>query len=105
MRARHNFLPALFLAVLFWISWFVVIFDFAPEIRTYFPFFLSLFFALTLTLALILANTRRAFFVSAGIIAFLILRLFELANYLNLILILSFFLSLEIYFSCRRTAS
>ena len=105
MKTRHNFLPALFLAVLFWISWLVIIFGFAPDLRTYFPFFLSLFFALTLTLALILANTRQAFFVSAGVIAFLILRLFELANYLNLIFILSFFVSLEIYFSRRRTAS
>jgi len=68
-----------------------------PE--TYFLFFLNLFLALFFTLAVFLANSRKGFIVTLGIIIFLILRLFGLGNLLNALLIIATIFSLEYYFT------
>jgi hypothetical protein len=102
MRFKHrrNFLPALILACLFWTALTLVIFNTSPEEKfSLLVFFCTLFGALTLTLALLFGNTRRAFLLTLGVIIFLVFRLLEMANTLNLILLFGTLLSLEIYFS------
>jgi len=111
MRRRQNLLPTLILAILFWLSWLYLLFFTSPEdsfdcslfvVRcSLILFFITLSCALTLTLALIFGNTRRGFLLTLGIIGFLILRMFDLAHYLNLALLIGILLSLEIYFSKR----
>jgi len=113
MRRRKNFFPTLLLAVLFWLSWFYIVFFTSPE-----DFFdcslfavrcsLTLFFpvlglALFLTLSLVLANTRRGFLMTLGVIGFLILRLLDSAHYLNLILLVGTLISLELYCGSKRS--
>ena len=68
----------------------------------YFPFFLNLFFALFFTLAIIFVNCRRGFLIALGITVFLILRLFELDNVLNAILITGLVFALDCYFTHHR---
>ena len=104
MRRRKNFFPTLLLAVIFWIGWLYIVFSVSPENTTYhiphtICFFFALFLALFLTLSLVLANTRRGFLMTLGVIGFLILRLLDSAHYLNLILLAGILFSLEIYLS------
>jgi len=100
LKHRRNFLPALILTCLFWVAFGLIIFYVSPEERfSLLPFFFALFGALTLTLALLFGNTRRAFLLTLGIALFLVFRLLEMANPLNLILLFGTIFSLEIYFS------
>ena len=106
MRRRKNFLPTLLLTTLFWLFWFYIFFFVSPQNTTYhiphiIYFFTTLFVALTLTLALLFGNTRRGFLITLGIIGFLILRMYDLAHYLNLVLLIGFLISLEFCFSKR----
>jgi len=108
MRRRKNFFPTLLLAIIFWIGWFYIVFSISPEDITYYIphtiyFFLALFLALFLTLSLVLANTRRGFLATLGVIGFLILRLLDSAHYLNLILLGATLLSLEFYCGSKRS--
>jgi len=65
----------------------------------YLPFFLNFFLALFLTLAIVFANSRRGFLFSLGVVVLLILRLFQLGNILNAILITTLVLTLDYYFT------
>lgn len=65
----------------------------------YLPFFLNLFLALFFTLAVIFASSRRGFLISSGVTFFLILRVFQIGNILNAILITAFVFTLDYYFT------
>lgn len=112
-QRRRNFLPALIINILFWLSWFYVIFKIPPDLQkqlifgqqelsiplAYFFFFLSLLFSLSLTLAFVFSNSRRGFFLSLFICGILLLRLIKQAHFLNLLLLGGIFACLEVYFS------
>lgn len=98
-QRRKNFLPTLLLVLFFWLGLGWIIFWVRPE--SFFPitiFFIFFFCALFLTSALILANSRRGLLVALGLTAFLILRYHQLANFLNLCLLLGILFFLELFY-------
>ncbi|TSC53731.1 MAG: hypothetical protein LiPW16_312, partial [Microgenomates group bacterium LiPW_16] len=52
-------------------------------------------------LSLLLANSRRGFLLAAGFVVFLLLRVLKIAHFLNLILLVSILVSLELYLKKR----
>lgn len=108
-RQRKNFLATLVLIIFFWLTLGLMIWLIEPELikdilipNFYLPFFINIFLALFFTLAVIFTNSRRGFLSSLGIIIFLILRLYRLDNLLNIILIISFIVVLEFYFTGKK---
>jgi hypothetical protein len=100
LRRRKNFLPTLILALIFWglLAW--LIYTHPPSSNfIIIAFFILFFLALFLTSALLFANSRRGLFLALFVIIFLLFRYHHLANPLNIIILLSIFLSLEIFFS------
>jgi hypothetical protein len=65
----------------------------------YLPFFLLFLAAAFFTLAVIFANSRRGFLVALGLTVFLILRVYQLGNLLNLLLIIGIVVAINRYFS------
>lgn len=63
----------------------------------YLPFFVLFLPASFFTLALMLANTRRGLLASLGLTAYLVLRVYELGNVLNLVLILGIVIAIDRY--------
>jgi hypothetical protein len=105
-RKRKNYLPTLLLLLILWTLFLFLVFFIEPEMiknfpvpNLYLPFFLLLFVCLFFTFAVLFINTRRGLIVSMGIVFFLILRVFDLGNILNAILIAGFIISLEYYFT------
>ncbi|MGB9911535.1 MAG: hypothetical protein ACPLKP_02955 [Microgenomates group bacterium] len=99
-RKRKKIWPTLFLALIFWISWLLIVFKYPPSSDfLIFLFFLLLFLALFFSGALVFKNSRRGLFLASIIIIFLLFRLYHLANFLNIFLLLAIFVTLEIYFS------
>lgn len=95
---RKRFWPTLFLNLLFWTGWTYVFLNFSPENLFLIVLFLCLFFgAMGLTLALLLKNTLQGFILSGLVTIFLTLRLLKMANILNLVLLFSLFLTIELY--------
>jgi hypothetical protein len=93
-KSRKNYLPTLILVLVLWSLFFGMIFYVEPELvknvlvdGLYLPFFLLFIPACFFTLALVLGNTRRGFLVTVGLSIFLVLRVYELGNILNLLLI------------------
>jgi len=93
-KRRKNYLPSLALALVLWVLFFSMIVYVEPDLvkdvfvqGLYLPFFLLFIPACFLTLALMLGNTRRGFLITVGLTIFLLLRVFELGNVLNLFLI------------------
>jgi len=108
-RRRKNFLLTFILIVIFWAIFSFIIFFIEPEQvknfiipGAYLPFFVNLFLALFFTLSIIFNNTSRGFLVSIGIILFLILRLHDLGNLLNVFLIVGLILALEFLFTSKK---
>jgi len=121
---RRNFLPTFIVNLFLWLGLLLIILKLSPE-QTYkfqiLPggrqvlnfefqiysnivlFFLVLTLALTMTIALILGNTRRGFLLTLFIDGFLLLRLFKLTNWLTLVFLFLILLVFEIYFSRRKT--
>lgn len=97
-KKRKKFFLTLILALIFWIGWILFI-NFYPPNSNLWVFFLLLFFAVFLTTSLIFNNSRRGFFLSFFLILFLLFRYYKIATFLNIFLLLGFFLSLEVYFS------
>lgn len=97
---RKNFLASFFVSLLLWLSW-LTIFFFVPPEYTALPFvFLVLtFLAVLFTTALVFANTRRGLLIAGGMVVFMVLRYFEIGNYLNLLLLAGLLLSIEYYLS------
>ncbi|MBU0619319.1 hypothetical protein KKD62_03735 [Patescibacteria group bacterium] len=107
-RIKKSFIPTIFLAIFFWLSTGLIVFFLDPlSIKdilipgTYLPFFLVLAPALFFTWSLIFMNSRRGLLTTAGIILFLVLKLLKIGNFLNVILIASLIIALELSFSKR----
>ena len=101
-KRRKNFLPTLLLAIFCWGLWFWLVFSVPPTSNlALIAFYFSLFLALFLTAALAFANSRRGFLTATIIVCFLIFRYYQLANVLNLLLLLGIFLCLELYLAKR----
>ena len=107
-RRRKNFLPTFILIVFFWTSLGLMIFFVEPELikniiipNFYLLFFVNLFLTCFFTLAVLLFNSRRGFLVSLAIVLFLILRLYNLGNLLNVLLIAASVFTLEYYFTTK----
>jgi len=105
MRRGKNFLPALIIIIFLWLCFAFLFFFVEPEMVKniiipggYLLFFINLWLALFFTLAIILGNSFRGLFVSTFIIVFLILRLFKLGNWLNLLLLAAIAVALDRYF-------
>ncbi len=99
-KRGKNFLPTFLLAILFWVTWVWFIFSYPPANNfLLFTFYCLLFLAAFLTSSLIFGNSRRGFFLACFLILFLLFRYYQIANFLNLLLVGGIFLSLEAYFS------
>jgi len=112
-RHRKNFLPTFIINIIFWLSWFYVIFKIPPDFQqqltisnqqltipvAFIFFFLTFSLSLTLTFAFLFSNTRRGFFFSLFICGILFLCLIKQAHLLNLVLLGGILGFLEIYFS------
>lgn len=99
MKRRKNFLPALLLVFLFWLIFIYFIISFPPANSLLITlFFMLLFLPIFITLSLALGNSRRGLLLSLGFIIFLFLKQIQQVHALNIILLLSILLSIEIYF-------
>lgn len=97
---RKNFIATFLLTVFLWATWTIFFLLVPPEyFLTPLAFLLISFLAVLFTFALLFANTRRGLLVALGVTVFMILRYFEIGNYLNLLLLAGIFLSLEYYLS------
>ena len=67
----------------------------------YLPFFLLFFPAGWFTFAIIFGNSRRGLFITFGITCFLILRIYQLDNILNFLLILGILVAVDRYASLQ----
>lgn len=87
-------------AIIFWVAWGYFVNFFPPKDN----FFIAVFFFLLLVSvflsgALIFANSRRGLLLALFIVLLLILQYFQIANVLNIGLLMGIFLSLEFFFS------
>lgn len=105
-KRRKNYLPTLVLTLVLWLLWGGLIYFVEPELVTnfliphaYLPFFMLFWPASFLTLAIVLGNSRRGFLVSLGLVLFLGLRLVQLGNVLNFLLILGILIAVDRYFN------
>lgn len=92
-----NFLPALIIALTAWTGLIILVVYTSPSTFLLATFYLLLFLALFLTFSLVLANSRRGFLLAFGVVVFLVLRFFNIAHFLNLILLAGILISLELY--------
>ena len=110
-RSRKRFLPTVLFSILAWIVVLFFVFFVDPEIianfpirGSYFLFFLFLFVALFLSSSLLFYHVRRGFFLAAGVVLFLYLRLYGLGHFLNFLLLFSFLLILDFAASSRSSS-
>ena len=103
---RKNYLPTFVLIVVLWGLLALTLVYVEPELikdvlipGVYLPFFLLFFPASFFTLAILWGNSRRGLLCAAGLTLFLLLRLFELGNVLNLLLILGIVIAVDRYFN------
>ncbi|MEA3355254.1 MAG: hypothetical protein U9Q63_02085 [Patescibacteria group bacterium] len=101
-KRRKNYLPSLILTLVLWGFLFSMIFYIEPELVKdilikgfYLPFFLLFIPTIFLSLALILGNSKRGLLISVGLGIFLILRIYELGNVLNLLLITGIVIAID----------
>lgn len=94
IQRRKNYLPTIILIIVLWLLLGLMIYEVEPILvkdiivpGLYLPFWLIFFPATWLTLALIFGNTKRAFIATTGLTAMMILRIYNLGNILNLILV------------------
>jgi len=103
VRRRRNFLPTFIFNIFLWLCCLLILFFIPPDnLLSIFSFLFFLWLALALTFSLILVNSRRGFLFSLLLILFLILNWQKLANVLNIILLTTFVLILELYFTKRK---
>ena len=99
-QRRKNFFPTLLLAILFWLGWSLILFKVPPEnLLSILGFFSLLFATLFLTSALLFANSRRGLITALFFVLVLIFRYYQIGNFLNLMILLAIFVSLELFFS------
>lgn len=100
IKFRKNFLPTLFLIILFWsIAAFIIYFVDPSAFGIVPALLLFIFFALLFTASLLFANTRRGVISASLLTFFLILRYLGIGNIVNFLLILGVGITLELYFS------
>lgn len=104
LKRRKNYLPTLLLIVILWGLLGLMIHFVEPEMVKdllipgfYLPFWLLFFPASFLTLAVFLNNSHRGLIVSLGITVFLILKIYQLGNILNLCLISGIIIAIDRY--------
>ncbi len=99
-KKRKNFLPTLIITTTLWLTIIALVYLVSPTNYTAVPlFFVFLFFALLFTFSLVLANARRGFIISVGIVFFLVLRYLGVGHVVNLLLITAVAITIEYYFS------
>ena len=103
-KKRKNYLPTLVLILVLWSLLGAMVYFVEPELikdilvpGLYLPFFVVLFPTVFFTLSIVLANARRGLFTTLGIIGFLILRVYQLGNLLNLLLIIGILVAIDRY--------
>jgi hypothetical protein len=109
-KKRHkNYFLTFVLILIFWVITGFIVGFVEPELvrdilipHSYLVLFAPLFLALLLTTSVLLTNTRRGLVITCGVISFLILRLHELGNLLNLILLVGLAAAVEYYFTQKR---
>ena len=101
-RYRKNLLPAILVTIIIWFLWTTVFLFVPPDSLVAIILFLLLSFIASLfTGALVLGRTRRGVLLGIGVLIYMGLSFYGVANYLNLILIAGVILTLEYYFSTR----
>lgn len=103
-KGRKNHLPTLILTLILWLLLGLLMVFVEPELvkdifipGLYLPFFIIFFPACWLTLTTIFGNSRRGLILGLGINTLLILKVYELSNWLNLILVLGIAVSVDRY--------
>lgn len=107
-KRRKNFLLTLILILMLWIALGAMIYWVEPKLvkdvlvpGLYLPFFIIFFPASFLTLAVMLDNSRRGLLAAGGLTGFLILRIYQLGNLLNLVLIVGIMIALNRYWQSK----
>jgi len=96
---KKNILIPSILAGLAWVGVVTAIFVLKPEgAATFIFFFILLFAAIYLSIMIIFPHKRRAVLIASGIESFLLLRFFQLDTLINLVLLLSLLVTIEVYF-------
>lgn len=108
-KRQKNFFPTFILILVFWTitGWLIGFVE--PELvknilihNSYLVFFIPLSLALFFTASVLLTNSRRGFLAAFVIVGFLILRLHDLGNVLNLALLAGLAIAVEYYFTQKR---
>ena len=105
-KRRKNYLPTLILIAVLWSLLALLVYFVEPELikdilvpGLYLPFFLLFFPASLFTLSIIWGNGRRGLLSAVGLSVFLILRIYQLGNSLNLLLIFAILVAVDHYFN------
>jgi len=103
-KRRKNYLPTLILIVVLWGLLGVIVSQVEPELvkdilvpGLYLPFWLVFFPASFFMLAVVMGNSRRGLVMALGLTGFLILRVYQLGNLLNLLLIVGMVVAMDRY--------
>jgi len=102
LKRRKNYLPTLLLMLSLWSILGLMVFGVDPELvkdilvpGLYLPFWLVFFPTSLITLALIFSNTKRGLITALGLTIILILRIYGLGNFLNIILVTGIVLAID----------
>jgi len=105
-KRRKNYLPTLVTMVILWGLLGGLVYWVEPKLvkdilieGLYLPFFLLFLPAIFLTLAVILGNTKRGLLISLGLTGMLILKVYEIENWLNFILVAGIVVAVDRYLS------
>jgi len=105
-RNKKNFLPALVICLSLWIALGLGFIYVEPELvknvlimGAYLPVIVLVGLVSFLSLALMLGNTRRGLVVGTGITTIVALRIYDLGNWLNIVLVVGLIIAIERYFS------
>lgn len=102
IRYRKNLLPAILVTIVFWFLWVSMLLFVSPDSLLIIILFLVFSFLVSLfSGAIVLGRKRRGVLSGIGVLAYMGLSYYGIANYLNLILIAGVILTLEYYFSTR----
>ncbi|MCX6816996.1 MAG: hypothetical protein NTZ93_03960 [Candidatus Beckwithbacteria bacterium] len=106
IKRRKNYLPTLLLVLILWALLGLMLYFVEPAMvkdilipGLYLPFFLLFFPASSLTLGIIFNNSLRGLLLAIGITAWLILKVYQLDNWLNIILISGIIITVDRYLS------
>lgn len=104
LQRRKNYYPTLLLILISWGLIAAIVYFIDPQTIGIMPLFFSIiFFALLLTLSIILANSKRGLIISVAAIIFLLLRFTGVGNIINLVLIIGIAISIDLFFGEKLT--